>query len=119
MKHHNIHFDIDKSLVRLWLVLAVAAAGSLADVAEFAVRQPGAALAIAGLVCFATLKATVLTALYAVCRRNSWLKVVAITMIVVFIVLYLLIGVSYLFYGFSISINLFKSMAQTSPTMVR
>ncbi len=118
MKHHNIHLDIDKSLVRLWLVLAVAAAGSLADVAEFAARQPGAALAIAGLVCFATLKATVLTALYAVCRRNSWLKVVAIAVIVVFILLSLLNGFCSLFYGFGISMKLFKIMAETNPTEV-
>ena len=130
MRLNNIHIDIPKGLVRLWIVLAMAAAGSLADVAEFSVRSAGTALsadttgtetagmAIAGLTCLAVLKATVLTALYAVCRRNRWLRAVTVVIIMAFVALSLLNGFCWLFYGFGISMKLFKIMAETNPTEV-
>ncbi len=110
--------NINRGLVRLWLVLSFAAAGSVADVAEYAVSQPGAVLTIAGLVCFMVLKATALTILYALCRKNCWLKGAAIVVIAAFISLSLLNGFCSLFYGFGISMKLFKIMAETNPTEV-
>ena len=107
----------DKGLVRLWLLLAVAAAGSLADVAEYAAKNKGI-WAVAGVACVGVLKATALTALYAVCRRNKWLKWLSVTLIAVFILLSLLNGGCWLFYGFGISMKLLKIIAETNPTEV-
>lgn len=130
MRLNNIHINISKGLVRLWLLLAVAAAGSLADVAEFSARSAGTAwsadttgtetpaVAIAGLLCLAVLKATALTALYAVCRGNRWLRAVAVVIIAAFVALSLLNGFCWLFYGFGISMKLFKIMVETNPTEV-
>ena len=116
----NIH--IDKFLVRLWLVLLLSAAGSLADVAEFALRSDsssgtvGGYWAILGLICLAVFKATALTAIYAVCRRNRWAKAGAILMIAAFMVLSLINGFCWLFYGFGISMKLLKIIMETNPT---
>lgn len=112
--HPSICF-FTKGMVRLWVALAVLAAASLADVAAFAASQPGACLAMAGLFCLVSLKATVLTVLYALCCRNTWLKTLAIAVIVVFSLLSLLNGLCWLFYGFGITMKLFKIMADTNP----
>lgn len=122
MKLHDIH--IGPGLTRLWLALAAASAGSLADVADFTVRSApssgwaATAVAIAGLVCLAVFKATALTALYALCRRNVWLKTAAALLIAAFMVLSLLNGFSWLFYGFGISMKLFRIIMETNPTEV-
>ncbi len=117
--------SINRGLVRLWLVVAVLALGSLADVMEFVGEHsgggPGAAgggLAVAGLACVAALKATVLTCVYAFCRRRWWLKVPAIVLIAAFAILSLLNGFSWLFYGFGISRKLFTIMVETNPTEI-
>lgn len=126
MRLNNIHINISKGLVRLWLILVVAAVGSLADVAEFSIRSAGTAwspdttgtetvtLAITGLLCLVVLKATALAALYAVCRNNHWLRAVSIVIISAFVALSLLNGFCWLFYGFGISMKLFKIMAETN-----
>ena len=109
---------VDSVLVRLWLVLVVAAFGSLADVAEFAAREPGHSFALVGLACVAVFKSTVLTAIYAICRGNRWLKAGAVALIAAFIVLSLLNGLCVIFYGFGISMKLFKILMETNTTEV-
>ena len=106
--------NVDNSLVRLWLVLLVAAVGSLADVAEFAARESSHGIMLAGLACVAVLKATALTAIYAVCRENRWWRIGAIVLIGAFFVLSLINGCSTLFYGFGFTMKLFTIVAQTN-----
>ncbi|MDE6290740.1 MAG: phosphoethanolamine transferase [Muribaculaceae bacterium] len=127
---NNIHIEISKGLVRLWLALLVAAVASLADVADFTVRSVGTALSAdttgtetvplvaCAMLSLAVLKATALTALYAACLSNRWLKAVAVAVIVAFVMLSLLNGFCWLFYGFGISMKLFKIMAETNPAEV-
>lgn len=114
--HNYINFK--KNLARLWLLLAVLSTGSLADVADFAIHHEGGALAVSGLACVAALKATILTAIYALCRRNVWLKTVAIVLIAAFMLLSLLNGGCWLFYGFGISRKLFTIMVETNPAEI-
>ena len=89
-------------LVRLWLVLLIAAFASLADVAQYAASHLHPVFAISGLLCVAVLKASALTLFYSLCRRSVRLKVLAITVIAVFIILTLLKVFSCLFYCFGI-----------------
>ena len=114
----NLSIYLDKNLIRLWLSLVVAAAGSLADVTEFTVRHEGMVIAIAALICEAAMKATALTAVYAVCRRNRRLRTGAVAIIAAFVALSLLNGFCWLFYGFGISMKLFKIIAETNPTEI-
>lgn len=107
-----------KGLLRLWFVLTLLALGSLADVMEFAAHYGGGVFAIGGLICTAVLKSTILTALYAFCRRNRWLKMIAIAVIVAFALLALLNGGCWLFYGFGISRKLFTIMAETNASEI-
>ncbi len=113
---------LNRRLVRLWLVLAVLALGSLVDVMEFALHDASSniagALAVAGLACVVVLKASVLTAVYASCRRRLWLRLFAISLIIAFVLLSLLNGFSWLFYGFGITRKLFIIMVETNPTEV-
>lgn len=109
-------------LVRLWLLLAVLALGSLADVMEFALHDASSyitgGLSVAGLACVVVLKASALTAVFALCRRRTWLRVLAIALIVAFAVLSLLNGFSWLFYGFGITRKLFVIMVETNPAEI-
>lgn len=109
---------LTRGLVRLWLVLTVLAVGSMADVMEFAGKEAWGILSIVGLFCVSALKATVLTGLYAFCRRWTLLKCLAIAIIAVFMALSLLNGGCWLFYGFGISRKLFTIMAETNPAEV-
>lgn len=113
----KIHFAT-KSLMRLWLVLTILALGSLADVMEFAVHYGGGVFAIVGLICTAVLKSTVLTALYALFRRNVFLKMIAIAVILAFSLLSLINGGCWLFYGFGITRKLFTIMAETNSAEI-
>ena len=112
------NININKDLVRLWLCLVVTAAGSLADVAEFTSHQEGMVIAVAALICEAVMKATALTAIYAVCRSNRWLRAGAVAVVAAFVALSLLNGFCWLFYGFGISMKLFKIMVETNPTEI-
>lgn len=103
-----------KAQLRLWLVLLLCSAFSLADVAEFATGQPGAPFAIAGLVCLAVFKATVLTALYVLTSGNRILRTLAVSLIVIFVGLSLFNGFSWLFYGFGISRKLAGIVFETN-----
>ena len=115
----NLRFrNIDRGLVRLWLVLLVASAGSLVDVAEFASRKPDSSLALVGIAFFAIFKASALTAIYAACRKNRWLRIPAVIMIVAFIVLSIINGGCFLFYGFGFSMKLFTIFAETNLSEV-
>lgn len=107
-----------KWMERLWLVLTVIALGSLVDVMEFAAHQSGVVVAVIGLVCFAILKASVLTVIYAFLRRQIILKVIAVALITAFILLSLLNGGCWLFYGFGISRKLFTIIAETNPNEI-
>lgn len=114
-KVNEMQMIVSGGMVRLWLVLFVVAQGSLADVMEFAAHHEGGYMAVAGLTCLAVLKASILTGLYALCRRRLWLKVMAVVVIVIFILLSVLNGGCWLFYGFGISRKLFTIMAETNP----
>lgn len=109
----------DNILVRLWLVLLLAAVASLADVAQYAASHQNPAFALPGLLCAAVFKASALTLLYSLCRRSVWLRVFAIAVIAVFIILSLLNGLCWLFYGFGISMKLLKIIVETNPGEVR
>ncbi|MDE6561281.1 MAG: phosphoethanolamine transferase [Muribaculaceae bacterium] len=114
----NLNTSLDKNLVRLWLVLAILASGSLADVADFSAHHEGGVPAVVGLACVSFLKSTILTAIYAFCCRNVWLRTGAILLIAAFMLLSLLNGGCWLFYGFGISRKLFNIMAETNPAEI-
>lgn len=107
-----------RPLIHLWLVLVILAAGSLADVMEYASHQPRGGFAVAGLVCLSTFKATVLTGIYALCRGNRWLYMIAVALIVAFGLLSLLNGGCWLFYGFGITRKLFTIITETNAAEV-
>lgn len=113
----KIHFAT-KGLIRLWLVLTILALASLADVMQYAFHQSGAVVAVAGLACAAIFKASALTAIYAFCRRNVFLRIIAIALIIVFALLSILNGGCWLFYDFGISRKLFTIMAETNPNEI-
>lgn len=103
-----------KTDLRLWLVLLLCSALSLADVIEFAATQPGAPVAIAGLCCVIIFKATLLTALYLCASGNRFFRAVAVSVIIVFVALSLFNGLSWLFYGFGISRKLAGIVFETN-----
>lgn len=109
---------VGKGLVHLWLVLTVAALGSVADMMDFAVRHSEGVINVGGLACFAMLKASALTAIYAFCRRRPILRIMSWILIGAFILLSLLNGGCFLFYGFGISRKLFTIVMETNSTEI-
>lgn len=109
---------ITPTAIHLWLVLLIFSVGSLIDVAEFAHTQPGTAYALIGLASLAIFKATLLTGLYILLRPHKYLKVIAYIVIGGFILLSLLNGLCWLFYGFGISRKLITIFAETNRNEV-
>lgn len=109
---------ISKRMVRLWLALVVVAVASLADVMNSAAYHDNAVFNIAGICCVAVLKATALTALYELLRRNAWLKAMAVVLIVMFVILSLLNGVCWLLYDFGITGKLVTLIVETNSDEV-
>ncbi|MDE6632561.1 MAG: sulfatase-like hydrolase/transferase [Muribaculaceae bacterium] len=108
-----------KTTVRLWMVLIVVSVASLADVIVSAAYHDDAAFNLAGVCCVAVLKATALTALYVILRRNAWLKALAVVLIVAFVLLSLLNGGCWLLYDFGITGKLFTLIMETNPDEVK
>ncbi|MDE7420393.1 MAG: phosphoethanolamine transferase [Muribaculaceae bacterium] len=103
-------------MIRLWLLLMLLSLASLADVMEYATRQSQDLPAIAGLTCGAIFKATVLTFIYALCRKIKILRIFAIILIVAFSLMSILNGGCWLFYGFGISRKLITIISETNQS---
>lgn len=105
-------------ILHLWLWLTLFALGSLADVMDYEAHRGGGVIAVVGLTCLAMFKSSVLTAVYALCRNRLWLRTPAVVLIAVFMLLSLLNGSCWLFYGFGISRKLFTLIAETNQAEV-
>lgn len=121
----NLHMEFQKlyklitpTSIHLWLVLLLCSVGSLIDVAEYALTQPGVAYAIIGLASLAIFKSTILTALYLFLRPHKYLRIIAYIVIGGFILLSLLNGLCWLFYGFGISRKLITIFSETNRNEV-
>ncbi|MDE5842814.1 MAG: phosphoethanolamine transferase [Muribaculaceae bacterium] len=108
-----------RQALHLWVAMLATAFASLCDVIEFASRQPQAAFAIAGLICYAVCKASAVTLLYIFCRNNRWLRWGCIVFIAGFVVLSVVNLACLGFYGFGITRKLITILCETNPGEVR
>ena len=100
--------------ILLWLILLFAALGSVADIIEYYSNLPSRVFNILCIVAVAVSKATVLTGLYVFSKRFNWLYYLTIAVIIVFILLSLVNGLSTLLYGFGISRKMLTILAETN-----
>ena len=100
--------------ILLWLILLFAALGSVADIIEYYSNLPSRVFNISCIVAVAVSKATVLTGLYVFSKRFNWLYYLTIAVIIVFILLSLVNGLSTLLYGFGISRKMLTILAETN-----
>lgn len=116
----------------LWAILFVAALMSLSDNAAYKVRRASSDaelwLALGGLLSFAFLKATALTALWSIvsawkAKRYRWLKIAAKVLvaagIAVFVILSIINGVAQMTYEMGISRKLVRIATQTNAAEIR
>ena len=100
--------------ILLWLILLFAALGSVVDIIEYYSNLPSRVFNILCIVAVAVSKATVLTGLYVFSKRFNWLYYLTIAVIIVFILLSLVNGLSTLLYGFGISRKMLTILAETN-----
>lgn len=110
--------DLHVSLA-LWLILFAASWLSVADVWHgYALRGEGLGV-LAGIICFAALKADILTCLLGVLQRWRVAKIIIWCFIGVYIMLCLINGVGFYLYDLGISRTFFTILFETNPEELR
>ena len=101
-------------IARLWVLLFIAALCSVADIMAYYLSPQLELLRVAGIICVAVLKATLLTWIFGVSCRLRWLHILVTVCIIGFVFLSLVNGLSWIFYGFGISRKLLNIVAETN-----
>lgn len=104
--------------VVLWLVLFLAAIGSMEDIFIYSFRWRSGIVALCGLTAFAVFKATVLTWAAVLSRRWRSIHFLVMAFIVGFIFLSVVNGLSVVMYGFGISRKMLTILFETNSEEV-
>ncbi len=119
MKIRDIITKCSTSGVRwVWILMLIASAMSMADFVSANIfkhsMQPW--LRFTCLMTSAAFKATILTLFYILCRKNRWLKAVALTILSIYSILSLANFICFEFYGFGVSHKMLTLISETNPS---